>query len=230
MRTSLATILIMAAMPAFAAPALAAERSFPVSAFEQIVLSGSTDVTVTTGGRASVVAVGADADLDRMDIRVDGNRLLIGTKRGNWSWTTREGVKVRVTVPSLTAATISGSGDIDVDRVKGPFSGRVSGSGDIGIGAVEATTLNLGISGSGDIDLGSGRCTSGTFSTTGSGDIDAANVRCDTLAATVTGSGNIDGQATQTATLRVTGSGNVKVTGGARCTTSTTGSGTTRCS
>lgn len=226
MRTSLAIILAFAA----ATPAFAAERTFPVSSFNQLLLSGSTDVTVTTGNTVSVVGVGADADLDRMDIRVVDDRLVIGTKRGSWSWTTREGVKIRVTVPSLSAATISGSGDVTIDRVKGPFSGRVSGSGDLEIGSVEATTLSLGVSGSGEIDLGTGRCTNGTFSTTGSGDIEAGNVRCQTLSASVTGSGDINGQATETATLRVTGSGNVRVTGGARCTTSTTGSGTTRCS
>ena len=118
MRTSLATILaaiLASAIPLAAAPAFAAERNFPVSDFDQLLLSGSTDVTVTTGSRASVVAVGADADIDRMDIRVEGNRLLIGTKRGSWSWTAREGVKVRVTVPNLTAATISGSGDVTQD-------------------------------------------------------------------------------------------------------------------
>jgi hypothetical protein len=229
LRTSLAIILATASAIT-AAPAFAAERNFPVTDFEQIVLAGSTDISVTTGSRASVVAVGADADIDRLDIRVEGNRLLVGTKKGNWTWSTREGVKLRVTVPNLSAATISGSGDMDINRVKGPFSGRVSGSGDMSIAAVDSTTLNLAISGSGEIEAASGRCGAGNFATTGSGDIDAANVRCETLSATVTGSGNVDGQATATATLRVTGSGNVKVTGGARCTTSTTGSGTTRCS
>ena len=229
MRSSLAIILATASVIT-AAPAFAAERNFPVTDFEQIVLAGSTDISVTTGSRVSVVAVGADADIDRLDIRVEGNRLLVGTKKGNWTWSTREGVKLRVTVPNLSAATISGSGDMDINRVKGPFSGRISGSGDMSIAAVDATTLNLAISGSGEIEAASGRCGAGNFATTGSGDIDAANVRCETLSATVTGSGNVDGQATATATLRVTGSGNVKVTGGARCTTSTTGSGTTRCS
>ncbi|MCG2842470.1 DUF2807 domain-containing protein [Sandaracinobacter sp. RS1-74] len=225
MRLSLALILAFAA-----APALAAERSFPVGDFEQIVLTGSTDVRVTTGGRVSVVAEGAAADLDRMDIRVDGKRLLIGTKKGSGKWSSREGVKVRVSVPKLSAATISGSGDIGINRVSGPFGGRISGSGDMDIASVDSPALSLAVSGSGDIDVGGGRCGQGSFTTTGSGEIDAARVRCETVSATVTGSGNIDAQATGTAALNVTGSGNVVVTGGARCTTRTTGSGTTRCS
>ncbi|WP_181160022.1 head GIN domain-containing protein [Sandaracinobacter neustonicus] len=197
--------------------------------FSEIVLAGSTDVTVTTGGRASVVATGADADLDRMDIRVDGKRLLIGTKPGKWNWSSRDGVKVRVSVPALNAATISGSGDIDVDRVNGPFAGRISGSGEMDLHTVNAPTLSLSISGSGDISA-AGRCGTGSLSVTGSGDIDASRLTCETLTATTTGSGDIDARATGTADLRVTGSGDITVAGGARCTSKATGSGTTRCS
>ncbi|WP_199553390.1 head GIN domain-containing protein [Sandaracinobacteroides hominis] len=229
MRTSLAGLLAVSVI-AVSAPALAAQRNFPVGNFSEVVLTGSTDVHVKVGGAAAVSATGADADLDRMDIRVEGNRLLIGTKKGSWSWTSRDGVDVYVTVPALTAAIISGSGDMDIDRVSGPFSGRVSGSGDMEVAKVNAPTLNLAISGSGDIGVAAGTCGTGTYATTGSGDIDAGNVRCTTVAATVTGSGDIDGFATGTATLRVTGSGDIEVKGGARCTTSTTGSGTTRCS
>ena len=172
-----------------------------------------------------VVSAAAETQIEFPD-----NRLLIGTKKGSWSWTSRDGVDVYVTVPALTAAIISGSGDMDIDRVSGPFSGRVSGSGDMEVAKVNAPTLNLAISGSGDIGVAAGTCGTGTYATTGSGDIDAGNVRCTTVAATVTGSGDIDGFATGTATLRVTGSGDIEVKGGARCTTSTTGSGTTRCS
>lgn len=228
MRTSLAIILGISALAS--TPALAAQRNFPVGDFDQIILSGSPDVVVKVGSRASVSGVGADADLDRMDIKVDGRRLIIDTKNGNWNWTRREGVDIHVTVPSLAAAAISGSGDMEIDQVKGPFTGRISGSGDMEIGTLDSPTLALSISGSGDIDAKAGSCGTATFSTTGSGDIDAANVRCTGVSATVTGSGSIDGQASGTATLRVTGSGDITVTGGARCTTSSTGSGTTRCS
>ena len=228
MRTSISHLLAAASI-LVAAPALAAERSFPVSDFSEIVLAGSPDVTVTTGGRAAVVATGSDSDLDRLDIKVDGKRLLIGTKPGSWNWSSRDGVKIRVSVPTLAAATISGSGDIRVDRVNGPFAGRISGSGEMELPSVDSPTFSLAISGSGDMEA-AGRCGTGSLSVTGSGDIDASRLTCGTLTATTTGSGDIDARSTDTATLRVTGSGDITVTGGARCTTKTTGSGTTRCS
>lgn len=213
-----------------ASPVLAAERNFPVGTFSAVVLSGSPDVVVTTGGRHSVVAQGPDADLDRLDIRVEGDRLIIATRNGSWNWSSREGVTVRVSAPNLSGASISGSGDMQVGPVKGNFEGRISGSGDMQIASVDAPSLALSLSGSGDISVGGGRCGTGNFATTGSGDIDAGRVRCETLSISSTGSGDVVAQATATATLRTTGSGDIRVTGGARCTTRSTGSGETSCS
>jgi hypothetical protein len=211
-------------------PALAAERSFSVGAFDAVVLSGSPDVMVTTGAGHSVRAQGAEADLDRLDIKVEGGRLIIATKPGSWNWSSREGVTVRVSAPNLSAASISGSGDMQVGPVKGNFAGRISGSGDMQIAAVDAPTLSLSISGSGDMMVSGGRCRAGNLSTTGSGDIDAARVQCETLSVSSTGSGDVAAQASGTANLSTTGSGDIRVTGGARCTTRSTGSGSTSCS
>lgn len=218
-------LFVAALLPA---PALAAERSFPVGAFSEVVLTGSPDVEVETGVTPSVVASGEAADLDRLDIRVEGNRLLIGTKPGSWSWSSRKGLAIRVSAKSLTAAVISGSGDMRVDRLQGAATGRVSGSGDLTVGTVDATTLTLALSGSGDVSA-AGRCTTGSLSISGSGDINASGLTCQTLTARVSGSGDIAAAATGTAELSVTGSGNITLTGGARCTTRSTGSGTIRC-
>lgn len=221
--------LVLPFLAILASPALAAERNFPVQTFEQIELAGSSEVTVTAGPRIAVTALGDPDDLDRLDIRVVGDRLVIGTKRGSGSWGFRKKPQINVTVPNLSAATISGSGNMKLGSVTGPFSGRISGSGTLGIQSVEATALKLAVSGSGDIRVTGGRCDAGNYGISGSGGIAAGAVRCRSLEVSVTGSGNVDGQASETADLRVTGSGNVSVTGGARCTTRTTGSGTTRC-
>lgn len=207
----------------------AAERSFAASAFSEIVATNSADVEVRTGLAASVVATGNPADLDRLDIRVEGNRLNIGNNKSNGSWSSRDGVTVRVTVPTLSAATISGSGDMSIDRVKGDFSGRISGSGDLRLPSLDSSQLALAISGSGDI-LAAGRCGTGSFAISGSGDINAAQLTCETLNASVSGSGDIAVRATGTAAVRASGSGDITVTGGARCTSKSTGSSSITCS
>lgn len=213
-----------------AAPALAAERSFAVGPFSQVVLSGSMDVVVTTGTATSVRAEGAAADLDRLDIQVKGDALVIATKSGNWNWSSRDKLTVRVSAPNVSAASISGSGDMEVGPTKGSFTGRISGSGDMTVASVDAAQLGLSISGSGDISVGGGRCGTGTFSSSGSGDVSAGRVRCETVTVTTSGSGDMEVQATGTAALRTSGSGDITVTGGARCTSRSSGSGTISCS
>jgi hypothetical protein len=213
-----------------AAPALAAERSFSVGAFSEVVLSGWPNVVVTAGAAQSVRAEGAAADLERLDIEVRGKTLVIETRSGSRNRASREGVTVHVSAPELSDVSISGSGDMQVGAVTGDFSAHISGSGDMTIAAVDAPSLSIWLTGSGDLAVSGGTCRAGSFSTTGSGDIDAARVRCDTLTLSSTGSGDIVAQATGTASLRTTGSGDIRVTGGARCTTRSSGSGSTACS
>jgi len=207
----------------------AAERSFPVGSFSEIMVTNSADVDVRTGSAASVVATGDPDDLDRLDIRVEGNRLNIGTKQRGISWSSRENITIRVNVPALSAATLSGSGNLAVDRVRGDFSGRISGSGDLRLPMLDSAQLALAISGSGDI-MAAGRCGSGTISISGSGDVNATQLTCETLNASVSGSGDIAVRATGTAAIRVSGSGDITVTGGARCTTKSSGSSSISCS
>lgn len=225
MRLSLALLL-----PAIlvTAPASAAERAFPVTAFDRIVVSTSSDVEVMTGRAPSVVASGEPGDLERLDIRVEGDQLVIGTRKGSLGGWSRKAVKIQVTTATLAGAVVSGSGDITVDRVQGPFSGRISGSGDLQLASLDSPTVSLAISGSGTMKA-AGTCGSGTISISGSGNIDAAGLKCRTAKANISGSGNVTLAATEAADLRVTGSGNISLTGGARCTTSSTGSGTIRC-
>ncbi len=224
MRLSLALILSTLLT---APPVLAAERSFAISAFDRVDLEGSADVDIRTGLAPSVLATGEDKQLERLDIRVENGVLRIGQKRGSQGWGGKP-VRVAVTTGSLLSATLSGSGNMGVDRVTGPFSGRVSGSGTMLLPDLKASSLSLGISGAGDIK-GAGSCDDAVVRLTGSGTIDASRLQCATLRVAVTGSGNVKARATGTADLAITGSGNIDVTGGARCTTRTTGSGTTRC-
>jgi len=219
---------IFAAAVVATPPVHAAERTFPVTAFDRIIVLASSDVDVRTGVAPSVAASGAPADLERLDIKVEGGALVIGTRKGASRRMSRKPVTIRVTTQTLAAAVVSGSGDMTIDRVEGPFSGMISGSGDMDVGALQFPGVALAITGSGTMRA-AGLCGSGAISITGSGNIDASGLRCRTAKACISGSGNVTLSATDTADLRVTGSGNVTLTGGARYTTTTTGSGTIRC-
>lgn len=212
------------------ASAQAAERQFAVGDFDRILLAGSTEVDVRVGLRTAVTATGDAADLDRLEIRVRDGTLVIGTKPGRWTWRSRGGVRVAVSTPALAAATISGSGEMTVDRVSGDqFEGRMSGSGTLRLPDVAVGRFSLAMSGSGRAEA-AGRCEVGEIRLSGSGRVAADRLACGTLSASVSGSGDVTAGATGTAALRVAGSGTIRTTGGARCTVRTSGSGRVHCS
>src|SRR3954463_8634054 len=131
-----------------------AQRDMPVAgAFDRIALSGSPDVVVTVGAAASVRAEGEAEMLDRLEITNVGGELRIGLRNtaGSWfSWGHHRGITVHVTLPALAGASISGSGDMRIDRVQGPaFAAAVTGSGGMNIANLTADTASFTVTGSG---------------------------------------------------------------------------------
>lgn len=212
------------------ASAWAADRSFTVGGFDEIEVAGPFDVVVNVGKGPSVRAAGETKDLDRLKVEVVGRELRIGSKERRWTdWSRGEPVKIWVTVPALKAASIAGSGDLQVDRVKGDaFNGSVAGSGDLSIASLSVTNASFSVAGSGDLTA-AGNCKAAKVSIAGSGDVNIGGMRCQSLNASIAGSGAINANATQAAKVSIMGSGDVVVSGGAKCEVSKMGSGSVRC-
>jgi hypothetical protein len=232
MMMKIATAIGLAAL--MAGTASAAERSWSPGKFDQIEVRGPYDVVVTTGGDHSVRAEGDSDDLERLEIRVDGDRLIVSRERerGMRGWFGGGGDKVRILVSAeqIREASLSGSGDLIIDRVNGDeVKLAMSGSGDIEVGAISAGKARLAMSGSGDISA-AGACREGSLSMSGSGDIHAGDLACETVEVSVAGSGDVEARAAETANVKIAGSGDVRITGGARCTSKVAGSGSVDCS
>jgi len=167
-------ILIAAGLLLAPAAANAATREWHPAQFDRIELSGSWDVEVVQGPAGSVRAEGDADTLARMEVRVDGDGLHIGTKRGDWSsggWH-RDRVHVTVVAPMpLRAARVTGSGNMGIARVETPrFAGSVAGSGNMALMSVAAREVALSIAGSGNVRA-AGRAQRVTTSIAGSGDV-----------------------------------------------------------
>jgi hypothetical protein len=212
-------------------------RIYSVGGFDSIELAGRYDVDVRTGANPSVAASGPEQAMERLVVEVRGGKLVIEPRRerrwfnfGNRS-SGKGNVRVMVTVPTLTAASLAGSGNIRVDKVRGDrFEGDISGSGDLRLGTVDVAQLKLSIAGSGGLDAGSGRARSAQYDIAGAGDVRAAGIASEQLKVGIAGSGNVQARASGTADIDIVGSGNVEVTGGAKCAVSKAGSGNVRCS
>lgn len=227
------TVLLGLALAGTALPAVAATRSFPVPAFAKLRIEGPYTVRVRTGTKASVNARGSASRLDKLIVEPRGDVLVITTdKSWNWggmSWSGKDSVDVDITVPMLNAATLTGSGDLSIDRVRTTaFSALITGSGDMAIGRIDSSRLNASITGSGDLTI-SGRTGRAETSVRGSGSLRGQGLSVDLLAASVAGSGDIAIGPTRVARANVAGSGDISIAGRPKCTTSKVGSGDIRC-
>lgn len=207
-------------------------QSYPLTGFIGVEVAGPDDITVRQGDSFSISARGRKETLDRLEIRLDGTKLVIGRKREGFSFSNHDDddLDIAITMPRLDALRLTGSGSIIADTVDGDaVEAVVTGSGDLKIAKLTGKSAEITVSGSGDIEIGGGTIGSGEISVTGSGDIDAEALVATTLAVSVTGSGNVDAQATGKADIRILGSGDVTLGGGATCSTRQTGSGTATC-
>jgi hypothetical protein len=212
-----------------------ATKTYQVGNFQQIEVAGPYEVNVRTGANASVAGTGPEKMLEHTVVEVRGDKLVIRPlERKNWlggGWSHKGTAQFTVTVPQLRAATIAGSGDIQVDRVQGPsFEGTVAGSGGISLAQIDVQQLKLAIAGSGGVRGGGGKVQTAEYDIAGSGDLDLGAVVVQDLKVSIAGSGGVHANAKRSADVSIMGSGDVEIAGGAKCNVSKMGSGDVRCS
>ena len=174
-----------------------------LAAFNSVDLAGSNNVTIHVGGKQSVV-VRADSNLlHRVTTQVHGGTLVIGT---TGSITTKSPMSVQISMPSLTALTLSGSGNISAANI-------------------QAQRLNVTLPGSGVVHA-SGTSARLDVSLGGSGDAQLQQLTARYVHAILSGSGRIAVHPTNTLQASVSGSGAIMYSGNpAHVTRSITGSG-----
>lgn len=207
-------------------------RTYDAKDFTGVEVRGSDDVQVRTADAFSVRAEGDSKVLDELEVRVVNGQLQVGRKDSDrgWMWGNHndKGVKVYVTLPHLTSASVAGSGNLDADRGEGDFRAAIAGSGNLNVASVQAKNIALDIAGSGDLRV-AGTAAHLSASIAGSGDIDAKGLTATSAKVSIAGSGNVSGTVNGEANVSLIGSGDAELGGGAKCTVSSMGSGSARC-
>jgi hypothetical protein len=186
-------------------------QSRQVAEFKAVRLIGSLDVKVAVGPARSV-AVTIDENLQPLvETLVEGDTLVIKSK----SMSYRGEGRVEISLPSLRAFSIEGSGDVTIDGGQGDLDLSVEGSGDLAWRGT-ATRLAVSIEGSGDVKL-AGTAEAVRLRVDGSGDIKAGGLAARDAEVDVSGSGDVEVTLTG-GSLRaeVNGSGDVVWHGQAR--------------
>ncbi len=205
-------------------------RTYAVADFTGVEVRASDDVDVRVGTGFSVRAKETPDVLDQLSIERVGDTLRIGRRdRAGLSLGGRDSAKVFVTLPRLTDAAVSGSGDLAIDRVEGgAFAGAVAGSGSLAVAALGVDEAELSIAGSGDLSA-AGTAKRLEASIAGSGSVEAPRLIATEAEVLIVGSGDVRAVVNGPASVSVMGSGDVDLGPGARCTTSRMGSGEVRC-
>lgn len=126
---------------------VAATQVRHLPAFSRVDLAGSNNLIVHVGARQSVVVRADDNLLARVTTRVRAGALVVGNTPGGFRTTSP--MSVDVTVPTLDAVTLSGSGTIVVDGVRAErFEASLPGSGTL-TGSGHAARLAVTVGGSG---------------------------------------------------------------------------------
>jgi hypothetical protein len=157
-----------------------------VGAFNNVVGAGSLTIVITVGDSVTCKVTADDNLLPIIETVVEGDTLKIGSKQ---SFSTRNPVRVELTVPAVNSLRLAGSGNSTVTGLKqADFDLRIAGSGSATVdGQVE--TLSVSIAGSGSAKMSGLKARSGKVKIAGSG---SANVHCtESITAEIAGSGDV---------------------------------------
>ena len=197
------------ALALLVAPILASaqSRTYNETGFTGVSLGISGTLTVKQGSSYSIVLEGDEDDLDKIEVEVKGDRLVIKTRNNSWS---RMGkITGTVVMPTIESLSVSGSGTLKSDGTlnTGDLSLAVSGSGDMEV-AISAEDVKMSVSGSGDIEA-SGSCEDLDLAISGSGGVQAKNLQAKDVDAAISGSGEAYINLTGDLEGRISGSGDI---------------------
>lgn len=198
--------------------------------FDRIDLTGPDNVDVRQGKDFAVRAEGDPAAIGHLEIRVVDGVLKIGREsRWNLGWSSDKGATIHVTMPAISGASLTGSGDLTVDRVEGKaMKAALTGSGDLTLGAVAVDMLQAELTGSGDISA-RGDAQSVDVSITGSGNFDGDDLKAGGGKVEIMGSGDSRFASDGAVAISILGSGDANVKGRATCKANVMGSGEAHC-
>jgi hypothetical protein len=182
-----------------------------VAGFTRLVLALPARVTLTQGATESLAITADDNLLPLMRTRVENGELVIDADKSR-GFSTRQAIKIRLTVKKLDGILINGAGDVFGDQLTSDkLDISITGSGDVKIKSIRADQVKIGIDGSGDVSLDALDSKSVEASINGSGDVRLPSVQAASVKISVRGSGDVVAAGNvDTVRVDVVGSGDVR--------------------
>jgi hypothetical protein len=198
-------------------------KTLDISSFEGFSLTFSGNVYVRQGSEQKVEVESHENLIGLLSKQVEDKYWKIRFTENVGRY---DKFNVYITVPTLNAVRLSGSGDIKGETAfknLGKLALGISGSGNLNFD-FEATEVEARISGSGDMNL-KGNAKSINLGISGSGDISALDVQVEAAMIQISGSGDASIHSTENLEVRISGSGDVYYKGRPRMSSKVSGSG-----
>lgn len=192
----------------------------------KLVVAGPDNVVVSEGSSLDIDVSGDQEAVDALRFTLDDGSL--GIMRDNNAGKRIGRATVRVTMPSLTAIVMAGSGGLEAETLSGEAEVTIAGSGSAKVARVDASQLDLTIAGSGVFEA-SGATDMLDLTIAGSGSGRMAGLRAGRADISVVGSGDAEFASDGKVDASIMGSGSITVHGNADCTVQAMGSGKLNC-
>lgn len=158
-----------------------------VPSFTAVSISGAYDVEIVVQKEQSLEIEGDDNLLPLITTEVHGGLLDIDNTK---SFSTKNKLRLRISVPNLNAVSTSGASDIVISNVKSDeFNIDVSGAGSLQLSG-ETKTLGIKQSGAGDVDAKDLHAERVNVESSGAASADV--YASEELRASVSGAGNVN--------------------------------------
>jgi hypothetical protein len=232
---AIAVMLELAVTMFYAQNARAAERTFLMGSFDDIIVIGDMQVNLTTGKAPSAKASGDAKMLDALRIERTGMTLKIRMQQ-----VLNNDKNVQATGPFIVNITnrhvrniaLRGNAVIKINAISEQARAQIGidGGGTIEVGRLNADTLNIDLSGSGKIAVLGGKVRLARVVVKGNGTYQASALSSRTLNLTHDGNANSSASVEEKADIINTGSGSIKIAGKGLCFISKAGAASITCS
>ena len=211
------------------APAFAAERTYTVTGFDQVRVTGPYRVRMTTGVAPFARATGSTQALDGVTIEVNGQILSVRRNPSTASGYPGQPagpVEIEVGSHDLRSAIVVGSGSLDINTVRSlSFSLNVEGAGAARVGKLDVDQLKLSASGTASTSL-AGSAKAATLLVRGISSLDGTSLTVKDAVIGSEGPAMVRVNVSNTAKVEAKGASQVVLDGGPACTVTASGSAT----
>lgn len=189
-------LVTAAALMGMTMPALAASRTYDLPPFDSVSVAQGIVAIVDVGAAQSVSAEApSEATLDRLDIRVEDNRLRIGLDGNFLNWLMDIGrwheITVHVGAPAIVAAAASSGANLDVNNASGKAITIDASSGAaVAAGLAMDGGAVLTASSGGNVK-GTGTCGHLVVNVSSGGNIEAGRLACGDVTANASSGGHV---------------------------------------